>query len=93
MTSYNEKLSTERHPNPYKIGWIKSVGEIKVTERYKISFSIGKYKDEIMFDIVDMDAYHILHGRPWEYDVNATHKGKENTYTFQLNGVKMILVP
>lgn len=87
------RLPTEKHPNPYKVGWIKSVGDIKVTERCKIPFTIGKYKDEIMFDIADMDACHILLGRPWAYDVNATHKGKENTYTFHHDGVKMVLVP
>ena len=78
------RLPTEKHPNPYKVGWIKSVGDIKVTERCKIPFMIGKYKDEIMFDIADMDVCHILLGRPWAYNVNATHKGKENTYTFQV---------
>ncbi|GKD71699.1 hypothetical protein Tco_1325789, partial [Tanacetum coccineum] len=41
----------------------------------------------------DMDACHILLARPWAYDVNATHKGKENTYTFHHDDVKMVLVP
>nr|GEV05734.1 hypothetical protein CTI12_AA461010 [Tanacetum cinerariifolium] len=31
--------------------------------------------------------------RPWAYDVNATHKGKENTCTFHHDGVKLVLVP
>ncbi|GJT55360.1 hypothetical protein Tco_0990414 [Tanacetum coccineum] len=57
------------------------------------SYHIGKYKDEVTCDIVDMDACHILLGRPWEYDVNAIHKGKENTYSFIINGVKKVLVP
>ncbi|GKE87774.1 hypothetical protein Tco_1565249, partial [Tanacetum coccineum] len=35
----------------------------------------------------------VIQRRPWVYDVNATHKGKENTYTFHHDGVKMVLVP
>ncbi|GJS61835.1 transposon ty3-I gag-pol polyprotein [Tanacetum coccineum] len=42
---------------------------------------------------VDMDACHILLGRPWEYDVNAIYKGKENNYSFIINGVMKVLVP
>nr|GEX72651.1 hypothetical protein CTI12_AA263670 [Tanacetum cinerariifolium] len=58
------RLPMEKHPNPYKVGCIKLVSDIKVTERCKIPFMIGKYKDEIVFDIVDMDACHILLRRP-----------------------------
>nr|GEU99010.1 hypothetical protein [Tanacetum cinerariifolium] len=79
---------------PTRTNWLdKSVGDITVIERCKIPFMINKYKDEIMFDTSDMDACHILLGRSWAYDVNATHKGKENTYTFHHDGVKMVLVP
>nr|GEW34714.1 hypothetical protein [Tanacetum cinerariifolium]GEW35971.1 hypothetical protein [Tanacetum cinerariifolium] len=87
------RLPTEKQLNPYRVGWIKSVCDMKVTEWCKIPFMSGKYKDEIMLDIADMDACHILLGRPWAYGVNATHKGKENTYTFYHDGVKMVLVP
>ncbi|GJZ93594.1 putative quercetin 3-O-methyltransferase 1 [Tanacetum coccineum] len=33
-----------------------------------------KYKDKVVCDIVDMDACRILLERPWEFDVNVTHK-------------------
>jgi len=32
--------------------------------------------------VVDVDTCHILFGRPWQYDVDATHKSKENIYIF-----------
>ncbi|GJZ42331.1 hypothetical protein Tco_0589217 [Tanacetum coccineum] len=77
----------------YKIGWIKAVGEVRVTEQCEVLFAIGKYKDTVLFDIVDMDAYHVLLGIPWKSNLNVVHKGKENTYTFINGGHKFTLCP
>ena len=57
-------LPIEKHPNPCTIGRIKAAEKIEVTEQYKVPFSIGKYKDEVYCDIVDIDACHLLFGRP-----------------------------
>ena len=63
------ELTTEKHLNPYKIGWIKRGTEIMVNEICKVKFSIGKYYlDEIMCDIVDRNACHLLLGRPWQFE-------------------------
>ena len=60
----------------YSIGWIKKGVESKVTRTCHFSFSIGKtYLDEIVCDVVDMDACHMILGRPWQSDVDATHRG------------------
>jgi hypothetical protein len=32
-----------------------------------ISFSIGKYKDEVLCDVVLIHATHLLLGRPWQF--------------------------
>ena len=45
--------------------------------------SIGKsYTESVSCDVVDMDCCGILLDRPWHFDVDALHKGKENSYMF-----------
>lgn len=58
------QLKTHKHLLPYHIGWIKDVEEIKVIEKCHIPFSIRSfYKDEVVCDVVDIDACHMLLGR------------------------------
>jgi hypothetical protein len=40
-----------------------------------------------------MDASHVLLWRPWQFDVDTTHKGKENSYYFTWNKRKIIILP
>lgn len=44
-------------------------------------------------DVVPMDAYHLLLGRPWQYDRRVVHDGFKNTYTFVKDGIKVTLGP
>jgi hypothetical protein len=67
---------------------------VKITETCHIKFSIGKnYVDEVTCDVVEMDACHIILGRPWQYDVDATHKGRDNVYFFMKGNLKVVLGP
>ena len=62
-------------------------------ERCKVSFSIGKYNNEVYYDVLDIDACHILFGHPWHYDVNAKHSGKSNLYQSEKRRINYTLVP
>ncbi|GAA0143742.1 hypothetical protein LIER_04352 [Lithospermum erythrorhizon] len=84
-------LKTKTHPNLYKL---KKDGEISVTQRSLVPFSIGaKYKDKAWCDVITMDAFHLLLGRPWQFDRHVVHDGKHNTYSFMMNNNKIILIP
>jgi hypothetical protein len=50
-----------------------------------ISF-LGKYKDEVLCDIVPMHATHLLLGRPWQFDRKAKHDGFKNMYSLEKDG-------
>jgi hypothetical protein len=44
---------------------LNDCGEVKVIKQVLLSFSVEKYKDEILCGVVYMFATHILLGRPW----------------------------
>ena len=65
-----------------------------VNDRYLVPLSIGKkYTNQVWCDVIIMDAYHILLGRPWQFDWKTTHDGWHNTYSFQMGDAKITLVP
>ncbi|KAL5758490.1 hypothetical protein ACOSP7_021101 [Xanthoceras sorbifolium] len=68
-------------------------GEVRVNKQVLVSFSIGKYKDEVVCDVVPMNAGHILLGRPWQFDRHVTHDGYTNRYSFVLHKRPITLVP
>ena len=47
-----------------------------------MKFSIGRYEDELLCDVVPMQATHIILGRPWQYDKKVTYDGRTNKYSF-----------
>ena len=58
-----------------------------------VDFQIGKYKDQVLCDIVDMNNYHVLLGRPWQYDNRAMHDCVRNVFTIEKGGRKFSLIP
>nr|XP_024926556.1 uncharacterized protein LOC112490622 [Ziziphus jujuba var. spinosa] len=58
---------------------------------------IGDEGDEMDAEFVEaideMDACHILLGRPWLFDRNVQHTGRQNTYSFIWHNKKIVLLP
>jgi len=84
-------LSIISHTKPYKLQWLSEVGEIIVNKQVLINFSIGKYKDEVLCDVVPMEATHVLLGRPWQFDRKVFYDGFTNKLSFDFHGHKIIL--
>jgi hypothetical protein len=62
------ELKTTTHPNPCKVSWLQKGHQVMVSQQCQVEFKIGGYKDEILCDVIPMDACHILLGRPWQYE-------------------------
>ncbi|RDX76586.1 hypothetical protein CR513_43404, partial [Mucuna pruriens] len=74
-----EKLNLKNVKHPIDIG------KVKVDKQVLVSFAIGKYKDEVLYDVVTMEAGHILLGR-------EPH-GYSNHFSFIYNELKITLAP
>jgi len=83
-------LPTISHTKPCKLQWLSAEGEIIVNKQVLINFAIGKYKDEVLYDVVPMEAAQLLLGRPWQYDRHVLHDGLSNTMSFLSKGARLL---
>ena len=86
-------LPTIKHPRPYKLQWLNDSSVVRVNKQVLVSFCIGKYEDEVLCNVVWMQARHLLLGQPWQFDWHVKHDGFTNKYSFALNQRTITLVP
>ncbi|KAI3759514.1 hypothetical protein L6452_07397 [Arctium lappa] len=87
-------LPTQHHECPYSLGWIKNGFQVRVTQTCRVTISIGKhYREEVLCDVLDMDACHILLGRPWQFDNHATYKRRYDLVLFRCGDQKIVVIP
>jgi hypothetical protein len=73
--------------------WLNDSGEIGENKQVLVAFGIGKYEDEVLCDVLPMQARHLLLGRPWQFDRRVKYDGFMNKYSFVLNQISITLVP
>jgi hypothetical protein len=81
-----------KQPRLYKLQWLNDSGEIRVNKQVLLAFQIGKYEDEVLCDVVPLQAGHLWIGRPWQFDRQVKHDGFTNKYYFVLNQRSITLV-
>ncbi len=61
-TKVVDKLKLRRipHATPYKISWLNKGQQKMVDEKNVVEFEIGEYKDKVLYEIMPMDACHLL---------------------------------
>jgi hypothetical protein len=73
--------------------WMNQSGTLKITHKARVKFSVGNYVDTVDCDVAPMSACHLLLGRPWQFDLDATHSGRSNNYLFMHKGIHHVLKP
>ncbi|XP_056698272.1 uncharacterized protein [Spinacia oleracea] len=86
-------LATTAHPNPYALHWLNDGNKVKVTRQARVGLALGSYVDEVLCDVIPMDACHVLLGRPWQFDRDVVHRGRSNEYELRDKGKKIVLKP
>jgi hypothetical protein len=72
---------------------LNECGEVKVTKQVAVAFSIGKYFDEVMCDVIPMYANHLFLRRPCQFDRKTIHDGFRNRFAIIKYGKTITLVP
>jgi hypothetical protein len=86
-------LSTRRLPTLRYMQWMNQSGTLKITHKARVKFSVGSYIDTVDCDVAPLMACHLLLGRPWQFDLDATHGSRSNNYSFVQKGVNHMLKP
>jgi len=85
-------LKAEPHPHTYNVNWVDKTAQ-SITQCCQVPIHMFSYEDNIWCDVLDIDATHILLGRPWLYDLNVASLGRYNTYEFKFNRKKIVSKP
>ncbi|KAL9243867.1 hypothetical protein vseg_017706 [Gypsophila vaccaria] len=54
---------------------------------------MGSYGDEVLCDVIPMDACHVLLGHSWHFDRDVMHHGRSNEYELRDKGKRIVLKP
>ncbi|XP_074283139.1 uncharacterized protein LOC141607682 [Silene latifolia] len=84
---------TTKYPHPYALHWLDNGSSVKVTKQARVNLAMGSYVDEVLCDVIPMDACHILLGRPWQFDQVVLHRGRCNEYELKDKGKRIELKP
>ncbi|RDY14385.1 hypothetical protein CR513_00552, partial [Mucuna pruriens] len=74
--------STIVHPQPYRLQWLSEKWKLLLDRKVEVMFTLRGYEDRVVYDVVTMEATHLLLRRPWKFDKKVIHDRVTNHFTF-----------
>jgi len=69
------------------------IGILKLSIKWTSSSPLENTKIEFLYDVIPMEACHILLGRPWKINRKTSHNGHTNETTLLHNAKNFFLHP
>ncbi|RDX78674.1 hypothetical protein CR513_41015, partial [Mucuna pruriens] len=86
-----DSLDGSRSSRFVLLSWFIEHGEFVVNRQIEVVFTLGRYKDKVLCDVVPMEVTHLLLGGPLQFDRKVIHDGVTNMFTFVHMGQKIVL--
>jgi hypothetical protein len=86
------RLKTKIHHKPYSLNWIRKNKKLPITKQCVIKFAITyKFVDEVICDVVPLEACGMVLGSPYLYDHKAIFSREHNRYHLTKEGTKYVV--
>jgi hypothetical protein len=77
-------LLTRPHPQPYNIGCIQKGGDIRVSQKWRFSYGIQPFKDEVLWGVSPLDFYDVLLGQPYMWKFHVIYESQPRSVVVTL---------
>jgi hypothetical protein len=85
-------LKTKMHHKPYSLNWISKNHKFPITKQWVIKFAItSKFVDEVICDVVLLEACGMVLGSPYLYDHKAIFFREHNQYHLTKERTKYVV--
>ena len=74
-------LKAESHIHSHNVNWVDKTAQSII--QHNVPIHMFNYHDRVWCDVLDIDATHILLGRPWLYDLDVASLSRSTTYEFK----------
>ena len=81
------------HPKPYYATWVNENQNFLVSTQVMIEFLVGKYRDKVLCDVMDMSCGHLILGKCWQRSRKVIHDVFTNNYLVYHEGKRYELQP